>query len=768
MQDSIDVRNTQVTTMLGRYLARGWALVPLHGVTAGACSCRAGSACRSAGKHPIAEAWQRPEHLVRDETALWGALSRWPSCNWGLATGLISGVWALDYDPSHVVAGEEGAVAAVLADCWAAATWVQRTGGGGLHFLFTLPPDFVPNNGTGRLPAGFDVRGARRGEAGGGQIVIAPSVTDKGAYEVLQDRPPAGAPGGVLEAVRPAPPKPRAAPVPLAVRDQGAVTNYVVAAVNGEVQRLAAAPVGQRNSRAAATARRLIELVNTDVVDRDAVFEAWWRAGKAHPDPGVTVPDAELTGVWGRAERDIGDRPADLAHVGGPAGWMGGDAIFPTHAPPAPDPGSWSAGGGAGNGYPQGVHGAVDNPGDVDPVTALMARMLTPEQLDERPNPVPLINGVLDCATTAWLIGKSGSCKSFVALDIAAHVGLGREWRGRKVQQGLVIYIVAEGDQGMKLRQAAWRDEYGPIKDVLFLPEPVQADERRSPGLGQWSVLVEACRRLNPALVIIDTQARVTIGLNENDNGDMSYYAEQADRIKRACGACVLTVHHIGRQGSDARGASSLDGAQDAELKVVRSQMMITLSMDKQKDQAEAPDMVIPIKRVERGTDPNTGRDLSSLVLDHRAAPALGEGAGHESNAAKGERRALELFKAIHDRLPNYGEGIVRSQIRGLFMGLPEIKAMASKETRDNAFISAWALLLERGRMMRYGTSQRFAALPPPDGAEAGLITRNTGGPDDAPPSGWSLHWTTAEWDNETVARAKTRRDLPFLGDDGK
>jgi len=33
---------------------------------------------------------------------------------------------------------------------------------------------------------------------------------------------------------------------------------------------------------------------------------------------------------------------------------------------------------------------------------------------------------------------------------------------------------------------------------------------------------------------------------------------------------CVLTVHHIGRSGSNARGASAIDGAQDTELKLER------------------------------------------------------------------------------------------------------------------------------------------------------------------------------------------------------
>lgn len=752
MQDSSGVRFTQ----LMHYIQRGWAILPLHdvgGMPGGACSCRAGAACRSAGKHPRHEAWQRPENLVRAEGELRTALERWPSSNWGLATGSISGVWAIDLDPKNVT--DWPAAVELIRQLDASAGWIQRTGSGGTHWLFTLPPDFVPNNGSGTLPDGFDVRGARRGQDGGGQIVIAPSVSGVGAYAVLHDPGWTGpAPDAVLDAVRPVPPRPRAEPVPLASRDAGAVSGYVVTAVNGEVTRLRAAPVGRRNATAIRTAYRLVELINTGVVDAEGVFDVWWAAGKAHPDPSVHVPDAELTGVWGRAEREIGDRPADLSHVGGPSGWMGGDAILPFAAPGVPLLGGGPSGAGeGGSSYPQAVHGAVDNlrdsggtsadiagqGQDIDPVSALLAEMLDVEQLRNITPPQPLINGVLDLDTTAWLIGASGSYKSFVALDFAAHVGLGRPWRGHDVVQGEVVYIVAEGARGMRLRVDAWEREHGPMKGVRFLPRPVQAHD-----MAAWRVLALACQRVAPALVVIDTQARVTLGLEENSNTDMGRYVAAVDSIRTLTGACVLTVHHTGRNGKDARGASALDGAQDAELKIEKAgQYMINLLTHKQKDQAEEPPIALRLRRSEGGTDPATGRDLSSLVVDHAlVVPLLGE---PQTKQDIGRRRALLLFQLVYDLLPNGGEGLNRSEIRKMFVAEAEIAALPAANSRAKAWHRAWALLLERGRVMRHGTSQRFAVFPPPDGAADGMLTPNTGGPDDAPPDGWSLMTVVAD-----------------------
>lgn len=320
-----------------RYLDRGWALVPLHdvgGQTGGRCSCRLGAECRSAGKHPRGDDWQRPENLIITPDHLHATLARWPSCNVGLATGVISNAWALDYDPKSVT--DPAAVAAIFAILAQVPTWQQRTGSGGAHFVFSLPEDFVPNNSAKRLPDGFDVRGARAGQPGGGQIVLAPSVSAVGAYEVIHDGDVLPAPTALLDLVRPAPPRQRPTAelqygtVPVSV---GAQQRYAVKAVNSELAELRATQ-SRRNDRAWRAATRLLEFANTGALGdgaHDGVYAAWWAAAAAHPDPGVTVPDSELLSVWRSAERHVGDRPADLSGVGGPGGWgnVGGVGLAP-------------------------------------------------------------------------------------------------------------------------------------------------------------------------------------------------------------------------------------------------------------------------------------------------------------------------------------------------------------------------------------------------------------------------------------------------------
>ena len=68
---------------------------------------------------------------------------------------------------------------------------------------------------------------------------------------------------------------------------------------------------------------------------------------------------------------------------------------------------------------------------------ALKDRLVDATKLHLLPQPEPLIAGVLDLDTLAWLHGRSGHGKSFVALDMAGHVvtddrgGAARSPRGK-------------------------------------------------------------------------------------------------------------------------------------------------------------------------------------------------------------------------------------------------------------------------------------------------------------------------------------------------
>src|SRR5262249_12682393 len=54
-----------------------------------------------------------------------------------------------------------------------------------------------------------------------------------------------------------------------------------------------------------------------------------------------------------------------------------------------------------------------------------------------------------------WGPPKCG--KTFWAFDVGMHIGLGRDYRGRRIRQGAVVYIACEGERGLTARAEAFR-----------------------------------------------------------------------------------------------------------------------------------------------------------------------------------------------------------------------------------------------------------------------------------------------------------------------
>lgn len=185
---------TDLTTAAHDYARRGWRVIPLHrlGPDNFTCSCSKGGNCSSKGKHPIDNGWQaNPRLSPADIQATWD-VERQP--NIGIATGADSGFWILDLDPKDN--GVENFGALVAEHGPVPQTTVAQTGSGGYHYFFALP-DFEVRNSAGKIAKGVDVRGQ------GGQIVAAPSRTDKGVYTLIQDVPIAPAPQWLIDLIRP-------------------------------------------------------------------------------------------------------------------------------------------------------------------------------------------------------------------------------------------------------------------------------------------------------------------------------------------------------------------------------------------------------------------------------------------------------------------------------------------------------------------------------------------------------------------------------------
>ncbi|MFD3698504.1 AAA family ATPase [Streptomyces sp. NPDC058646] len=247
---------------------------------------------------------------------------------------------------------------------------------------------------------------------------------------------------------------------------------------------------------------------------------------------------------------------------------------------------------------------------------ALEAELLDSDALDTIEPLDPIIADLLFRDTLTRVYGASGTFKSFMTLDFAGCVGTGTPWHGQQVHQGPVIYLVAEGMKGIRKRVRAWEQHYGRrMTGVKFLPRPVQAMDP------EWMVLVELCRRLRPALIVIDTQARVTVGIEENSNTEMGRVVDRMEQLRGASQACVLLVHHAGHDSDRGRGATAVKGALQTELGVERKgkglcDTTITLKTGKQKDDEELGDVVFGLHQVAlNGEFKEDGAPVTSIVL---------------------------------------------------------------------------------------------------------------------------------------------------------
>jgi hypothetical protein len=242
-------------------------------------------------------------------------------------------------------------------------------------------------------------------------------------------------------------------------------------------------------------------------------------------------------------------------------------------------------------------------------------RILDIDALDALKPPSWLIDGVIPQGAFASLYGAPGAAKSFVAVDLSLCVATGRDWHGRAVKGGYVLYVAGEGQAGMQKRILGWRAARQPSTRPAFglVPQAVAMPT------GQLDELLGLIRDLPapPVLVVLDTVARTFGPGDENSQKDMNAYVAAVDRLRDATGAAVLALHHTGKDDARGmRGSSALTGAVDTSIYVKRSGSSVTLvnkaPHGKQKDAEEFEDIALCSVKTEFD---HQGQRATTLIL---------------------------------------------------------------------------------------------------------------------------------------------------------
>lgn len=282
----------------------------------------------------------------------------------------------------------------------------------------------------------------------------------------------------------------------------------------------------------------------------------------------------------------------------------------------------------------------LEQAGDVG--ARIKESLYTARTLDDIPPVEYLAPSLLAKDSLAWLYGDPGCYKSFAALDIAACValGCGISWAGIPTVACPVLYIAAEGSAGIRKRVRAWEAMTGKELGDRITYLTMAPSITEEPYL---NAVLDVCRAVRPGLVIIDTQSRVTPGLEEN-GPVMSLYVAAVDRIRQETAACVLTLHHTTKGTEVLRGHGSLYGAADTVLFMSRTateERFAKIQIKKQKDDDDSLFWNVGL-RVQHfcgrpDDDEHDGRECSSLVV----APA------HWSDMINAQTTAFEKVRLM-------------------------------------------------------------------------------------------------------------------------
>jgi AAA domain len=191
-----------------------------------------------------------------------------------------------------------------------------------------------------------------------------------------------------------------------------------------------------------------------------------------------------------------------------------------------------------------------------------------------------LVKGMLPRSGVALLSGQYAAGKTFVGADLCLSVVFDREFLGRRVRSGGVLWIAAEGGGEIDSRVEAARA--GKFRDghageiPFFVAEPPA-------GLSQHNIITWLEHAVAEAswvaaekfgadlrLVVIDTLAACFNITDENDNAEAARLMKELARVGNASDVLVMPIAHHGKTAeTGVRGASAYGAGADAILSVL-------------------------------------------------------------------------------------------------------------------------------------------------------------------------------------------------------
>jgi hypothetical protein len=288
----------------------------------------------------------------------------------------------------------------------------------------------------------------------------------------------------------------------------------------------------------------------------------------------------------------------------------------------------------------------------------------------------------------AWGPPKCG--KSFWTLDATMHIAMGWPYRGRRTQQGTVVYCALEGAKGFEARVEAFRQRRK-VSEAPFYLMPINlilVNDHKDLIASIKDRLGDA----TPSTVVIDTLNRGFQG-SESKDEDMTAFIQAADAVREAFNCVVIIVHHCGIDGTRPRGHTSLSGAIEAQIAINRDESKnVIATVEYMKEGPEGDVIVSRLEKVVVGQDED-GDEISSMVVE----PADG---------AQIKRAPKELPAAVRTALRALREALDEGGYRSLDRTNvpPDLNVVTVDQWRERCFRCG---ISDAGDRARYQAFQR-------------------------------------------------------------
>jgi hypothetical protein len=238
-----------------------------------------------------------------------------------------------------------------------------------------------------------------------------------------------------------------------------------------------------------------------------------------------------------------------------------------------------------------------------------------------------LVHDFIESGGVCSFSGGTQAGKTFAVTELAFCISRGKQFFGRDVKQGLVVYQVGEGELGFEKRLEGYCIDRG-IDDrravpLIYLPKKINlfVDDKDTVALIDECRKQEAYFGIKLQLLVIDTFNKATRGANEISGQDMGKVINNVERLSAELDCTVILIDHVNKSG-DLRGHGSKSMDVTNTVKVVLTEKVDQngrkirrMVLDKNKDGENGQSLSFVLRQVVTGED-EYGRQETTCVVE--------------------------------------------------------------------------------------------------------------------------------------------------------